>query len=84
MKRSAIVWDYSGQMRLVEERYAAYMDHQAESHTDDVAEEPAEDAPHPLDPSREGFRVPRSVLTNIGIGLAVLVVVVVLLFLHVA
>jgi anti-sigma factor RsiW len=88
MKRSAIVWEYSGQTSLVEERYAAYAAHRANVHAgsdaSDDAEEPADGMPQPLVRTGRRRRPSRSVLINLGIGIAVLTLVALLLFLHVA
>jgi hypothetical protein len=85
MKRSAIVWEYGAQTRLVEERYAAYAAHQASAHVDAEthSDELAKGTPRPMH-IRQRRRLPRSVLINGSIALAVLALVVVLLFLHIA
>jgi hypothetical protein len=82
MRRSAIVWEYEGQIRIVEERHAAYLAHQRDAHPGEP--EHSAQAPRPLTFSlpRPSF-VRRSNLVNVGVGIAVIALVALVLLLHV-
>ena len=79
MKRSVIVWEYSAQSRLIEDRYAAYAAHRSSAHADAPA---PEGAPQPVGRTKRR-PVPRAVRTNIAVAIAVLALLVLLLFVHI-
>lgn len=81
MRRSALVWDYGSQVRIVEQKKGAYVGHRTEAHPEQHEDEPR--MPRQFIPKRRNARIlRRSVLRNVGMGAAVVGLILLVVLLH--
>lgn len=83
MRRSAMVWDYRGQIQVVDERHAALTEHRVNAHPSETDNDHAT-APRAARPPRWTAETRRRVVINVVVGGAVGALVLVTYFLHVA
>jgi hypothetical protein len=81
MRRSAVVWDYGPQMKVVNEKRQRYEEHRAGAHPDEAPPEPA---PPPRPARRSlGIRlVRRSGRARIVIAAGLIALILLAIFLH--